>query len=63
MGQFLSIITNKLSPSVEQNELKLPNDKANLELMKPYILNLCKNYLSGVWEQVELYDFTIYKPW
>jgi hypothetical protein len=47
----------------DEFERTLPTDKSDLNLMKPYILELCKIYLSGVWERVQLEDFKIYKPW
>ncbi len=44
-------------------DANLPIDKSNLDLMKPYILKLCQNNLSGVWKSVQNEDFKIYRPW
>ena len=38
-------------------------NKDNLEFLKPIILDLCKEYLKGVWQNIQLDDFLVYKPW
>ena len=44
------------------DDKNLPADKNDLALMKPYILNLCKDYLFGIWKQINIDDFDIYRP-
>lgn len=65
----LRYCTNKMDQSkqkaneyIDTNDETLPADKNNLQLMKPYILNLCKGYLFGIWKSITINDFNIYKP-
>ena len=39
-----------------------PADKNDLEAVKLFALSLCKSFLGGVWNKIELNDFNIGKP-
>jgi hypothetical protein len=70
MGLLFSVFTLNNSNLQVVNEIEnkkllnlVSNNRDNLDLIKPLFLDLCKQYLKGVWENIGLNDFVIYKPW
>lgn len=60
--RYCTIIMDQSKDIIGTDDKNLPADKNDLALMKPYILNLCKDYLFGIWKQINIDDFDIYRP-